>query len=149
MSKYFAVIVLFFLLFSCGDKTGYTTPQISAGDIKRSACRSTPGEEELSYHVDGGTLYFSHKNLFLPENTAVGIVDLADVSSLDVSRSVFYLDADEETINITESFRFAGEKNCYFDFTVIVTNISGGIYDLYIWDYENEQISVWEDIGID
>jgi len=137
-----------FLLVSCGDKEGYKTPMVAAGDIYQTACRADGGEEKISYKIDGKTIVVKHENIYMPEGTIAGIEDNQGVFSYESGAAYFLLDGDEENINLKEKFKKAGNAYCYFDLTMTVTNISGGEYGFSVWGDDGREIAFWEDVRI-
>ena len=139
-----------FLLLSCGASDTYTTPFVLLSDIIQSdECRESGGEEELSYKVDGDEITFFHINISLPQNSVVGISDRYGNVSFDTFETRLLLDADEEYINLVESFSISNSsKICYYDLEVTLSNVSGGDYLFSIFS-ENKLIKQWEEIEVD
>ncbi|MGI6394212.1 MAG: hypothetical protein ACOX2F_05715 [bacterium] len=142
MKKVTVIISMIFavgMLFSCGGPESYKTPIINFGDIIQGEClqidSNEPLKESFSAKVESGDIVINHNNIIAPQNTAMGIVDVDGNSSLDGKLTYYYLEASEQFINVKEDFkRSSSETNCYYDLRIKITNVSGGIYDLMLFD---------------
>ena len=133
------LFLMVMLMVSCGGPESYKTPLINFADIVQSECVEAQGsevkEEEFVAEVQNGNLLIQHSNILVPENTEMGIIDVDGNISYEGEYSYYYLEAGEEFISVREKFReSSSEKNCYYDLKIRVKNISGGIYDLSLFD---------------
>lgn len=136
---FFTFFLVSSTLISCGGPESYKTPLINTADIKQSECMEALGDEikseEFVAEVQNGNLLILHSNILAPENTEMGIVDVDGNISYEGKYNYYYLEAGEEFISIREKFReSSSQKNCYYDLKIRVKNISGGIYDLSLFD---------------
>jgi hypothetical protein len=127
------------LLFSCGGPESYKTPIVYLGDIVQGECieveKGEPVDESFSAKVINGDVLVEHFNILVPESTMMGIIDTDGNSSLDGKFNYYYLEANEQFISVREIFRrSSSEKNCYYDLKIKITNVSGGIYDLMLFN---------------
>jgi hypothetical protein len=127
------------LLFSCGGPESYKTPIVNLGDIIQGECNPVGEgdllEESFSAEVVNGDVVVEHLNILVPESTMMGIIDTDSNSSLDGKFNYYYLEASEQFISVREIFRrSSSEKNCYYDLRIKITNVSGGIYDLMLFN---------------
>lgn len=135
----FALFIMIMMTVSCGGPESYKTPLINASEIIQSECVEASGseikEEEIITDVQNGNLLIQHSNILVPENTEMGIIDVDGNISYEGEYSYYYLEAGEEFISVREKFReSSSSRNCYYDLKIRVKNISGGIYDLSIFD---------------
>ncbi|HSW59778.1 MAG TPA: hypothetical protein VLJ60_03210 [bacterium] len=142
MKKVFKVISAVFILcflFSCGGPESYKTPIVNIGDIVQGECVSAGKgelvEESFSANVVNGDILVEHLNILVPESTMMGIIDTDGNSSLDGKFNYYYLEASEQFISVREVFRrSSSEVNCYYDLRIKISNVSGGIYDLMLFN---------------
>ncbi|HQB08720.1 MAG TPA: hypothetical protein PLW37_02525, partial [bacterium] len=124
---------------SCGGPESYKTPIVNLGDIIQGECNPVGEgdllEENFSAEVVNGDVVVEHLNILVPESTMMGIIDTDSNSSLDGKFNYYYLEASEQFISVREIFRrSSSEKNCYYDLRIKITNVSGGIYDLMLFN---------------
>lgn len=139
LSVVFSMFLFGFVMISCGGPESYKTPLINSADIIQSECVEPDGDEikkeEFFAEVQSGNLLILHTNILVPENTQMGIVDVDGNISYEGKFNYYYLEAGEEFISVREDFReSSSEKNCYYDLKIRVKNISGGIYNLSLFD---------------
>lgn len=139
LSVIFILFLIGSMMISCGGPESYKTPLINSADIIQSECVEPEGDEikkeEFFAEVQSGNLLILHTNILVPENTQMGIVDVDGNISYEGKFNYYYLEAGEEFISVREDFReSSSQKNCYYDLKIRVKNISGGIYDLSLFD---------------
>lgn len=127
------------MLYSCGGPESYTTPLVYSGDIVQSECISVDGnkliEEEFSVEVVNGDIVVEHLNILAAEHTVMGIIDTDGNITLDGKFNFYYLEASDQFISIRETFRrSSSETNCYYDLRIKISNVSGGIYNLMLFN---------------
>ena len=137
--KILASVSLISLLYSCGGPASYSTPIVNSGDIVQSDCVDFEGTElpaeEFEAKVSGSDVIVTHSNIPAPQNTVMGIVDVDGIYSYDGKFNYYYLEGGEEFITVSEKFRYSSsEKNCLYSLQIRITNVSGGIYDLMLFD---------------
>jgi hypothetical protein len=143
--KIISAIFISAILFSCGGPESYKTPIVYSGDIVQSECRDVDPdkliEEEFSADVVNGDVVVVHSNILAPENTVMGILDTDSNITYEGKFNYYYLEASEQFITLREKFKVATSlNNCYYDLRVRITNVSGGIYDLMLFDQDGKLI---------
>lgn len=143
--KTISVIFISAILFSCGGPESYKTPIVYSGDITQSECLEAGSdellEEAFSADVINGDVIVLHSNILAPENTIMGILDTDSNITYEGKFNYYYLEAGEQFITLREKFKPAtSSNNCYYDLRVRITNVSGGIYDLMLFDHNGKLI---------
>jgi len=144
----FLTVMLFVTIVSCGGIEPFKTPIINNSDIFQSECKDSGGNPLITYEVNGKSITVKHENIWLPEFSKIGIEDIYGDASYNNSNSSFYTPAEERNINVIERVKIGSGKMCAYDFTVKITNISGGEYNLILWDEFNEELQRWDDVWI-
>ncbi len=144
-SRFFSVLVLFMALIflSCGGPPSYTAPVVSGGNVVQSECMTPEGgekyEENIEVTVVGGDIVIVHSNIFAPENSLLGLKDVDGYLTYERMLNYYYLEAGDQFINVREKFQISSsDKNCLYDMTVRISNVSGGIYHLSIYGHTGE-----------
>ncbi len=137
------IVISLFVFISCGGPPSYTTPIVSSGNVVQSECfvpeEDEVLEEEYEVRVVGGEIVLIHSNILVPENTLMGIIDIDGHITYERTVGYYYLEAGEQFINIREKFkRSSSPKNCYYDLTIRISNISGGTYLLSLFSDEGD-----------
>ncbi len=132
-------ILPFLLVFSCGGPASYSTPIVNSGDIVQSDCidfeGTEPPSEEFTAKVSGGDILVTHSNILAPQNTVMGLIDADGEYTYDGKFNYYYLEGGEEYITLSEKFRYSSSaNNCLYSLQIRITNVSGGIYDLMLFD---------------
>lgn len=127
------------LVFSCGGPASYSTPIVNSGDIVQSECielvGTEPPAEEFEAKVSGGDILVTHSNIIAPQNTVMGLMDVDGIYTYDGKFNYYYLEGGEEYITLSEKFRYSSSSNnCLYSLQIRITNVSGGIYDLMLFD---------------
>ncbi|HNW83047.1 MAG TPA: hypothetical protein PKG52_09170 [bacterium] len=131
--------LLLSVLYSCGGPASYTTPIVNSSDIVQSDCIDFEGTElpaeGFEAKVSGSDVIVTHSNIPAPKNTVMGIIDVDGIYTYDGKFNYYYLEGGEEFITLSEKFRYSSsETTCLYSLKVKITNVSGGIYDLMLFD---------------
>jgi len=134
-------LTVLFLFVSCGGPPNYTAPVVTGGNVVQSECavydEGDVPEESVEVKTSDGDILITHFNILLPENTLMGIIDVDGFITYERLQGYYYLEAGDQFINIREKFKLSSsEINCLYDFTIRISNVSGGTYFLSIYNYE-------------
>ncbi|HDT11719.1 MAG TPA: hypothetical protein ENN58_03150 [bacterium] len=146
-------VVLSFLVVvmsvSCGGPPSYTAPVVSSGNVVQSECvvpeKDEPLKEDVQIKVTDGNIIVIHSNILVPENTLMGLIDIDGYVTYERETGYYYLEAGEQFINVREYFKLSSSpRNCYYDMTVRISNVSGGTYLLSLFGDNGEVVHAAE-----